>query len=65
MSTERDEILDDAAAAPNMVVLDGTTVMGKPMSSLIEWDKYQSEKEAAKSQKAGLKMFKIVGDGAV
>ncbi len=65
MSTERDEIIDDAAANPKSAAVDGTSATGRDLRELIEWDKHQASKEAAASRKAGLKMFKIVGDGAV
>ncbi len=58
-------MLDDAAENPKAAAADGVSTSARDLRELIEWDKHQASKEAAASSEAGLKMFKIVGDGAV
>ncbi|MFA4987513.1 MAG: hypothetical protein WC712_13100 [Candidatus Brocadiia bacterium] len=61
---EKDRI-EERAAEPASVEIDGQKVTQHSLKDQIEADKYLAAKEAAKSRKLGVRLVKIIPPGAV
>lgn len=64
MATDFEQKIEEAAQGPASVTADGTTVNARPLTELIEADKYLTAKKAAKKSNLGIKRIQIVQPGA-
>ncbi len=63
---ERDleKAIKDAAESPKSVEIDGQSAEGRPITELIEADRYLASKRAMKSRKGGIRIAKMSSSGA-
>lgn len=66
MADDLESTIEDAAANPASVSVDGQTVQTRSLSELIEADRYLRSKEAAASGKrpGGIRFTKLIPPGA-
>jgi len=63
MTADLSSQIEEAAADPQSVTVDGQTVSSRPLSELIEADRYLASKAAARARKSGFRISKIIPPG--
>lgn len=61
--TDFSELIEQAAAGPASVSVDGSTVNARSIADLIEADKHLAAKKAAKKKSLGIRRIQIVQPG--
>ncbi len=59
-----ERVIKDAAESPKSVEIDGQRAEGRPLTELIEADRYLSAKRAMRSRKGGIRITKMSSSGA-
>jgi len=55
--------ITEAAAAPQSIAVDGTTLANRPLSELIEADKHLASRAAAAARRPGFRLVKLLPPG--